>query len=333
MDTGFIGLKGHASVVVRGMEEMSNCRAVAVSDDDGAEVDSFVKKNKALAAGAQTYRDWRHLVEHTMMDVCCVCDEIGIRAEQLIALAERGCHVVSEKPLASNLEDLERVRKAFAKSKGRLTMLLTMRHEPKYATMRRLVKEGAVGNVALATAQKSYRLEERPEWQRHRSRLGGTIPFIGIHATDLMRWITGLDYTHVAAFHGNMGTPELGESEDHASLLLRFANGGSATARLDFLRPQTAPTHGDDRIRIAGTEGVIEARQDDSALLLMTGSEPPHRVEPEPTDNLFVEFANAIREGRPSRIPAEECYAISELVLRARDAADQQQMIELPSGA
>jgi len=46
--------------------------------------------------------------------------------------------------------------------------------------------------------------------------------------------------------------------EDHAGLLLRLANGGTATCHLDFLRPEAAPTHGDDGLRIAGSEGVLE---------------------------------------------------------------------------
>ncbi len=117
-------------------------------------------------------------------------------------------------------------------------MLLTMRHEPKYVTMRKLVRDGAVGQVCQIASQKSYRFETRPDWQKSRQRLGGTIPFIGIHAVDLIRWISGLDFTHVAAFHGNNGTPEFKETEDQASILLRCTNGASATARLDYLRPQ-----------------------------------------------------------------------------------------------
>ena len=69
----------------------------------------------------------------------------------------------------------------------------------------------------------------------------GMIPYIGIHPVDLMRWVTGLDYTHVAALHGTQGKRDvMGETESQASVLLRLANGGSATARLDSLRPSTA---------------------------------------------------------------------------------------------
>src|SRR5581483_822452 len=104
MKIGQIGLKGHQTVVYRGATELGGCEIVAVSDDDQAEVEKLCKK-EPLAKGAEKYHDWRHLIEHSMMDVCCVCDENGVRAEQLIALAERNIHIITEKPLATTLAD------------------------------------------------------------------------------------------------------------------------------------------------------------------------------------------------------------------------------------
>ena len=329
MKLGLIGLKGHQHRVLEGARELGDVELVAVADDSKEALAEFARE-EPLAKGAQQYTNWQHLLEHTIMDVCCVCDENVLHAEQLIALCERNIHIVTEKPLTTTLEDLARLREALSHSKSQLTMLLTMRHEEKYVKMRQLVQEGAIGEVCLATAQKSYQLHTRPEWFKERRRLGGTIPYIGIHALDMMRWVTGLDYTHVAAFHGRIGTPQIREAENHASLVLRMSNGASATARLDYLRPAAAPSHGDDRVRIAGSEGVVELRYPDSAVTLITAKQKPHRIKPEPTPNLFVEFVHALREGRPSRIPADDCFYITEVVLRAREAADRQQLLELP---
>lgn len=330
MRIGFIGLKGHQSVVLAGIQQLQDVEIVAVADDDPAKLEDFARK-ASLAKSAEQYADWRHLIEHTMMDVCCVCDENGIRPDQLEALTARNIHIVTEKPLATTLEGLDRIRHALASSQSKLTMLLTMRHEAKYVTMRSLIQEGLIGVPCLATAQKSYRIEQRPQWQKERNRLGGTIPYIGIHAIDMMRWLTGLDYTAVAAFHGNLGTPEFGETEDQASVLLRMSNGASATARLDYLRPSKAPTHGDDRVRIAGSEGVIEASSGKPTITLLTEKDPPTEIEAKPTANLFVDFAQALRENREFRIPTADCLYITEVVLRAREAAESGKVLNLPA--
>jgi predicted dehydrogenase len=329
MKLGLIGLKGHQGVVLSGMKQLGGWEVVGVAESDAKEAERF-KKREPQAKNAIIFEDWRRLLDHTQMDVCLVCDENSARAEQLIALAKLGVHVVTEKPLTTTLPDLKRVREAWAKAPGRLTMLLTMRHEPKYPTARRLIREGVIGEPLQASAQKSYRLESRKDWFRKREILGGTIPYIGIHAMDLIRWVGGQDFTHVAAVHGAQGKRDvMGETESHASVLARLANGGSATARLDYLRPSTTDTHGDDRLRIAGTEGVIEMRQDNPKVMLVTAKQKPYEVEPEKVPNLFVAFWKAVQEGKPSPIPAEDCFSITEVVLKARDAADQGKVVEI----
>jgi predicted dehydrogenase len=329
MKLGLIGLKGHQSVVLEGARQLGNVELVAISDDSKADLEKF-KKREALAKNAELYTDWKHLLDHAMLDVCCVCDENHLRAEQLIALARHNVHIVTEKPLATTLEDLDRIKNALARSKSKLTMLLTMRHEAKYATLRRLVREGAIGEVCQASAQKSYQLHSRPDWFKERRRLGGTIPYIGIHALDLIAWTTGLDFTHVAAFHGRMGKiEEMKETENQASLLLRMANGASATARLDYLRPETAPSHGDDRLRLAGTEGVLEVRYPDNGVHLVTGKQKPAVIAPDKVPNLFVAFAEALQKGESPPIPADDCVYITEVVLKAREAADKQVLQEI----
>ncbi len=329
MKLGLIGLKGHQTRVLNGAQELGGFEVVGIADDDQDKIAATKRRYRSLMGNAPVFEDWRRLLDHSVMDVCCVCDENGVRFEQLAALTQLGVHIVTEKPLTTTLDDLEKLRQMRQGATGRLTMLLTMRHEAAYAHARRLVQEGVIGEPSLVTSQKSYRLETRPDWFRSFERLGGTIPYIGIHAVDLMSWVTGLDYTHVAAFQGKHGKREImGDAESHASLLLRMSNGASATARLDYLRPQTAPTHGDDRLRIAGTEGVLEVGPD-KKIQLVTSQQAPHEIEPEPTSNLFVDFVEAIRADRPSQIPEEDCFAVTHVVLTARQAANDGMLLAL----
>jgi len=331
---GFIGLKGHESVVLRGAAELNKAKPgsieiVAVADDVPEELAAFAKQQQVQ--GAQAYPDWRHLLEHTMLDVVCLSDANDLHTEQIIECAKRNIDIVTEKPLALTLEDLARVKAALAKSKSRLTMLLTMRHEPKYTVVRRLIQEGAIGDVAQVTAQKSYRLEKRPAWFKQAKRLGGMIPYIGIHPVDLIRWTTGLDFQSIAAVHGRAGEfPELGEGNNQASLLATLNNGASATIRLDYLRPSTTPTHGDDCLRIAGSRGIIETRGDVTTISLLSSEKEPQTIKPDKPTNLFVEFLAALDASKPWPIPAEDCIRATEIVLLGRQAAEEQSVIKIP---
>ena len=328
MKLALLGLKGHVTAVVAGAKQLGDVAIVAVSDNNLKAAEAFLKRLPQPHA-AQAYAQWQHVLEHTLPDVCCVADESGMRLEQLLALLARGVHIISEKPLVTTLAELERLRAAFAKSKSQLTMLLELRHQPKYARVREIIQRGGIGVVSQVATQKSYKWGERPAWLQSRARLGGTIPYIGIHSLDIIRWVTGLDFTHVAAFHGRSGRPEFGETEDQASILARLSNGASVTARLDYLRPAKAATHGDDRLRVTGTKGVLEVNEGDDAITLVSDA-GTERIPFEVTENIFVEFVKFLRGGPAPRITADDSFYLTEVVLRAREAADEKKLIALP---
>jgi predicted dehydrogenase len=328
LNVALIGLKGHQGVILEGMRALDDVRLVAVADDDPAALKP-VPTWPAADEGTSYYTNWRELLAKEKPDVVGVCDHDGVRAEQIIACAQAGCHVLAEKPLAMTLDQLAQVQEAVGQAKVRLSMLLTMRFDPPYRVMREVIEAGRIGEVVLATVQKSYRLGNRPEWQRDRRTFSGIIPFIGIHALDLVRWTTGREFVSAMAYQSNCAHPELRDMEDNASIALKLDNGGSASARLDYCRPAAAPTHGDDRLRIAGSRGVIEALGAAHTVTLITADDPPEELpQPEP-QNQFAQYVSALHENAPFGVPEEDCYRMTEVCLKIRDAALAGQPAEL----
>lgn len=326
MNVGLIGLDGHQGVVLSGIAESDELRLVAVSSDKPDKLEGM-RKGKRAAEGTSFYDNWEELLEKETLDILTICSENDQHAAQIQAGAERGLHICSEKPLTTTLEDLDAARAAVDKAGVHLTMLLTMRYTPAYACTREIVESGTIGEVCLATAQKSYKLGDRPEWMRCRRSFGGTIPFVGIHAMDLIRWTSGREFVECMAFHGNTGHPDIRQMEDQASVLLKLDNGGSATTRIDYCRPAAADTHGDDRLRLAGTKGVVEVMSNEVTLI----TEPDGLTKPKlpPEANLFLDFVAAIQGKGTCRIPAEDCYRMTEITLKARQAADDGKIVAL----
>ena len=124
------------------------------------------------------------------------------------------------------------------------------------------------------SAQKSYRYGSRPSWYADRDIYGGTLLWVASHGIDAIRYVSGLELTHVTGHHGNLSHPELGSFEDHVSVLYQAKDGATALAHADFSRPKEAATHGDDRIRVAGSEGVVELR---SARTYLTTNTAPEK--------------------------------------------------------
>ena len=177
-------------------------------------------------------------------------------------------------------------------------------------------------------AQKSYKLGERQAWMRDRRTFGGTIPYIAVHMVDLMRWTSGRELVETVAFQSRVGFPELGDMENTTATLFRLDNRGTAALRMDYLRPETAPTHGDDRLRLAGTRGVLEY-QAATGLTLVTAKEKPRVItELPPAQSLFEDFLASVYLGRPAALDLKDIYRVNEIVLAARESAEQGRVVK-----
>lgn len=323
------GLKGHQGAIISGIPKVEGARLTAVADTDPAALEGV--RNWACAdEETETYTDWREMMEAEEIDIL---GEAGVDSDRhaiIIAAAEKGAHCICEKPLANTLPNLADVRKAVEDSGIHLSMLLTMRFEPAYEAIRKIILNGDIGDVCLATFQKSYRLGNRPEWQRSSETFSGIIPFIGIHALDCIRWCTGREYTQVFGYCDNVAHPDVRDMEDQGQVLCKLDNGGTASARLDYCRPAAAPSHGDDRIRVAGTKGVIESLYSTEQVTLIDAEEGVKEVDvPAEKVDQFVDFVASTRGERQCRVPAADCFRMTEVVLKARASARHGRPYEL----
>ena len=320
-----IGLEGHHSEILDVMARVPPIRITAIAETNPALL-AQVPRNPKLS-GAKIYEDYRQLLALEPLEIVAVGGENGTRAAIVRACAARKVAIVAEKPLATTLEDLALTRKALAQVP--FTMLLPMRFEPVYRRMHDMVQNGEIGDVLCLGAQKSYKLGERPGWMKKRGTYGGTIPYIGIHMVDLMRYVSAHDFTATAAFHSRTGMTDYGEMEGNIAVIFQMDNQGTANLRLDYLRPAAAPTHGDDRLRIAGTRGVLEY-QAGTGLTLLTATDKPRTISELPAGKrLFVDFLESLYLGGHHALSCEEIFRVNEIVLKARDAADTGQVVRL----
>jgi predicted dehydrogenase len=327
MRLGMAGLIGHTYVILGELGTMDEVELVAVASDDSAALEKL-RAGATAPKGARYYATTREMLAAEKLDVLAVCNTDGERAETIIAGAEKGCHVIAEKPLARTLKELDGVRAAVGKAGIQLTMLMTMRFEPIYMAARKVMMEGHIGEAAQITAQKSYKLGNRPEWVKSRKSFSGVIPFVGIHMVDLMRWISGREFVEAMAYGGNTTRPQIREMEDNASAVMKMDNGGSATLRVDYLRPQSSPTHGDDRIRIAGSKGVLEARGAENLITVITEGRGVWTPDVPQAESLFHKFIKSLGGGE-APVSVEDCYRTTEICLLMREAQDTGRIVSL----
>ena len=328
MKVGIIGSYGHVNVVLNGlraMEDVQFCGLAKWGPDDPVKLPGNWRREEVTV-----FEDYRAILDQCRPDVVAVFTPLYLLAGVSIQAAQRGIHVVSEKPLATELDDLERLREAVGKTQVRLGALMNHRSEGTFQAIRAAVAQGRIGRAICAAAQKSYPFAQRDAFYARRETYGGTIPWQVIHAIDYIRHCTGQDFTRVAAFAGNSAHPSHGGMEDQGGLIAQLSGGGTAVINFDYLRPwgQEGRHWGDDRLRLAGTEGIIETKDCARAAELLL----PDRVETlelPPERNFFTDFVRSLQgQGEPP-ITTEDSFRITEIALKARQAQDEGRVIDL----
>ncbi|MBN1292874.1 MAG: Gfo/Idh/MocA family oxidoreductase [Candidatus Latescibacteria bacterium] len=319
---GMIGTTGHTSTILGELNEVNNVKLVTYSNCENS--------NIKLPENVRIYKEYEEMLDKEDIDVVGVCMPYYLNATASVAVAEKKIHVITEKPVAITMADLKKLLAAVKKNKVRLTTLLSMRLDPQYQAIHNAVAEGKIGEPILATAQKSYRFgESRPEFYKKIETYGGTIPWIGIHTLDYIHYTTQLDYTRVVAFQGNKDHPDYPGFQDYAGMLLEMNNGGTAMVNLDYLRPETAPTHGDDRLRIVGSEGVVEIKDLGERVELITSTQGLYDIELPARKSFFADFISELRGQGKHVLSPEEPFEMTRVSLLAHQSAVNNTIINL----
>lgn len=319
-----IGKRGHAYYVFESIHEVPGMTIPCISGggDDPAPLLELAEKN---GFHPEVRGDWKQMLDEFHPDVVCVDGPFELHAEMCAEALKRNIHVFCEKPIALTLEQLDMVRAAHAAGSARIVSMVGLRYEPAFLQAARMVHSGAIGKVKSIRAQKSYKLGSRPEFYRHRETYGGTIPWVGSHALDWILYFSRDTFLSVTAIQSAEDNAGHGDLEVVAQCQFRMRSGILASAGIDYLRPQSAPTHGDDRVRAAGTEGVIEVRD---GRIILIDKDGKREITPDAPDrHLFSDFLLELSGGRPSLVSDDETFELTRSCLLAQQAADSGETI------
>ena len=327
---GLIGSTGHWHTYAPALENIPGLTLVSVATAGPEETMGAFDHAPGLTVDTRRYDDARKMVDTERLDVVQVTsrnDRIPVWSRICL---ERGLHVMAEKPLAMDLPSLQALFDAARKTKAALVPMHTMRAVPALAAVQKAVHAGAIGDPLISFSQKTYKWgKSRPDFYRDRKTFPGLAPWIGIHAFDWLHWILGDVFTEVQGREGTTTRPDFPACGSQAAFVLTMRNGGVATVTLDYLRPATAPTHADERLRIAGTRGVVETALIEQKVTLITEGLPPHSLPLIKQTDIFTQFARSLRGDGPPPLTLHEACRITEIAIKAQQAADTKAVVSL----
>jgi predicted dehydrogenase len=200
------------------------------------------------------YDDYQALLAHPGLDALSICTPAGRHAQETIAAARAGKHILIEKPVATTVEDLRAMDAAVREAGVRTVVGFVLRWNPLVVTAKALVEDGALGRV-LHIQTDYWHNAEQSGYPGAKGRLtratmsamvGG-----GCHAVDMARYLMASDIVEVSALDFTATDGITAPANQVA--LVRFANGmaGKVSACTEQWMPYQF------NVDILGTDGAL----------------------------------------------------------------------------
>lgn len=243
------------------------CRIVAL-------VDTYTEKAALKAAKyglkAKVYRDHHSLLNDAKFDLASVCAPPYVHAEIAIDLLNAGKHVLVEKPMATCLQECDRMLRAAQASGKLLSVVAQNRYRTPIWKLEKMVESGIIGKVVHAQVdsfwwrgRNYYDLWWRGTWEKEG---GGCLLNHAVHHIDLFQWIIGMPI-EIQAVIANVAHDN-SEVEDYALGVLRYANGSIGqitTSLVHHGEPQQFVIQG-ERATIAAPWKVVASEQKENGF-------------------------------------------------------------------
>jgi predicted dehydrogenase len=264
--TGF-GMSHHHA---RGYLASGQCELVALADINRQNAEAF--RDEHGTSQTRIFEDYRQMLAEARPDVVSICTWPGLHAEMVIAAAEAGVRAVHcEKPMAPTWGEARRMHAACVERGVQLTFNHQRRFEASFRTARRVLREGAIGQVVQMQAACSNLFDWGTHWFDMLFFFNGESP---------AEWVMG--QIDVRAERAVFGVP----LETQGLSYIAYQNG----VRGLLITGDTLPAESPERPgrnalgaahRIVGSEGVLElGGAGGSRVRVLSGAAPGFQEVP-----------------------------------------------------
>ena len=276
-------------------------------------------------------------------DAAIIAGPASHRMQTALPLAEQGCHLLLEKPIADRLDGVDDLIDLCARHRRVLMVVYPLRFRPALRVMRDRLRSGDVGRVLWLRAEVGQYL---PDWrpdadyretvtaQRH---LGGGVLLELSHEIDAVRWLLG-DPDRITALTARVGDLDI-DVDDVADMQWIYDGADGATRlaaslHLDCLRRDPVRT-----CVAIGTEGTLACDLITGSLSRFDGNarswnaivHPGDRATDDIHQAQIAHFFDCVRSGATPAVDGKDGRRTLEIALLATQSAALGRTLSLPA--
>ncbi|MBH5319177.1 Gfo/Idh/MocA family oxidoreductase [Paenibacillus sp. GSMTC-2017] len=306
----------------------ANVELVAFVDPVIERAEKFAKQH-----GGKAFADYKTMLAEVKPDAVSVCSPNALHASMSIDAAEAGAHVLVEKPMAVTDEEAEAMIKAASDNGVYLMVGHNQRLMPPHVKAKQLLDSGILGKVLTFRTSfghpgpDSWSIDGANSWFfRKEEALMGAMGDLGVHKSDLIRWLLNDEVAEIGAFVSTLHK-ENTEVDDNASCILRMNSGviGTLVASWTYYR-------GEDNSTILWCEnGVLKVgtHPDDQVIVeLRNGQVDKYKVgdiatnDKQLSSGIVDAFVESIITNTKPTISGEEGRASLKVILSAFESQE-----------
>jgi predicted dehydrogenase len=274
----------------------------------------------AAQAGAAAFADLGAMLASGLIDAVDIATPSGLHADQGLAAADAGLHVICEKPLDLSIEKADRLIAACRSRRLTLACILQRRTYAGAGAVTRAIHQGRMGRLLSCCAYiKWWRSQEYYDaagWRGTWAMDGGVLANQAIHAIDHLCWMAGpvaeVEYANLQAVGHDM------EAEDHALAVVRFESGCRGVieattccspplcSRVEVYGTSGSASFDDARVVTFGVDGADCLREVPQEAAGLGGRADPMSISMMGHEALFADFVEAVRDGRKPLVSGDD---------------------------
>ncbi|MEQ1645146.1 MAG: Gfo/Idh/MocA family oxidoreductase [Pyrinomonadaceae bacterium] len=293
------------------MRDLSNCELVSVSRSRAELAEEFAKEFGA----SKWFGDWRELIADPEIDAVYIATPVFLHAEQTIAAAQAGKHILCEKPMALNVDECDWMLAACRANNVKLGIAYYRRFYPVIERIKEIIADGEIGKASVAQINSFEYFDPEPDHPRHwfvekDKSGGGPMMDFGCHRLEIFTSLFG-EVSRVSSLVSNAALGR--EVEDTATALMQFKGGTCSSVTVTH-----ASSEPQDTLHIFGTLGSIHVPFLNSGEMTINiggevrkESHPPAANFHEP---LIAEFAESILQDRQPAVVGEDGREVQSLI-------------------